>query len=152
MPEDVEPKIFDVRHAEFHVIVGGETKNIVGIGEDGFGISPTTESTIIRGLHGEVGFNMDPSSGGEGSVALKSTSPDNSYLLDIWQKQYLGELGPIAIEIMIKPGHEEEFGFRKVGVKFAMIVKPPEFRTDEKEAPSYEWSFVGYGYYQEPIA
>jgi len=145
MPYDDTPKIFDIRHAEFHV----DGKNITGIGEDGFGITPATESTIIKGLHGEVGFNMDPSSGGEGSVTLKSTSPDNQHLLEIWQKQYQGVLGPIPIEITIIPGHEGEFGFRKVGVKWAMIVKPPEFTTDEKEAPSYEWSFVGYGYYQE---
>lgn len=147
-----EPQVFDIKKAKI-IIHGTE---ITGISEDGFGITPTQENTIIMGLKGEVGVNVDPMSGAEATVSLRSTSPSNEFLRDLKKKQDARELGPVQLEFQIDPTevagvavHQKAHGYSKRGMVYAWITKWPEYSTDGKESPAIEWQFVGYGYYEE---
>ena len=150
MPQ--EPQVFDIGRAK--VIVDGV--EITGVSEDGFGITPTQENTIIKGLVGEIGVNIDPNDGVEATVSLKTTSPSNEFLRELKKQQAAREKGPVQFEIQIDPTevdgvavHQKAHGFAKKGMVYAWIMKWPEYKTDGKEAPSMEWEFVGYGYFEE---
>jgi len=147
-----EPQVFDIRKAK--VIIDGH--EITGISEDGFGVTPTQENAIISGLMGEVGISLDPKSGAEATLSLKSTSLDNEWLRDLKKQQDARIKGPIQFEIQIDPTevagvpvHQKAFGFAKKGMIYAWILKWPEFSTDGKDSPTIEWELVGYGYYEE---
>ena len=140
-----EPQVFNVKHAQFKI--DGEAAE--DIGTDGFGITPSEEATIIDGLYGEIGFNQDPKSGFEGTLTLKSSSPTNSKLRQMYKKQRAGELNAFPIEITVDPAHVTEFGFSAKKGAYAWIVRNPEWATDEKEMPDVVWNFIGYGYQEE---
>ena len=147
-----EPQVYDVSRAK--IIVDGT--EITGFGEDGFGITPTQEHTIIQGLVGEQGVNVDPKSGAEATVALKSVSPSNSFLRELKTQQDARTKGPVQFEVQIDPTevagipvHQRAHGFARRGMTYAWIMKWPEYTTDGKEAPTIEWEFVGYGYFEE---
>ena len=140
-----QPKVFDIKKCEVRV----NGVKMTDIAPDGFGISPLNEVTIIDGLQGPVGFNMDPTTAVEATITLKSTSPEHATLREISQKQQQGLLGPIALEVVVEPGFVSAFGFAKKSIPFAMIKSPAELETDEKESPDYEYNFIGYGYTEE---
>lgn len=153
MPGDLdEPQVYDVSRAS--VIIDGH--KMTGFSEDGFGLTPTQENSIIKGLIGEIGVNIDPTSGAEATISLKSTSLDNEFLRDLKKRQDAREVGPVQFEIQIDPTevdgvpvHQKAHGFAKKGMVYAWIMKWPEQSTDGHESPSIEWEFVGYGYYEE---
>jgi len=145
-----EPEIYDVRKVELWI----NGQQITGIGEDGFGITPSQETTLIKGLKGEGGFSMDPTSAAEATVSLLSTSPSNEYLRKILAQQSppgnADAPVPFLFEAKVKAGYEAAFGYSFKKIQYCMIVGPPELVT-EKEAPQYEWKFVGYGYDEGPV-
>ncbi len=149
MAELVDPTVYDIDDVELRI----NDKVITGLAPDGFGLTPGGETTLIAGLKGEQGFNIDPSSMAEATVTLKTGSPSNDVLRDIWRRQTGLEtpgdrLGPVPFVIEAKPGKEAAIGFRERGMQHAMVTKAPEWSTDEKEAPDVEWTFVGYGYFE----
>lgn len=143
------PAVYDVRDVELRI----NEQLIEGLAPDGFGITPGGETTLIAGLIGEQGFNIDPSSMAEATVTLKTSSPSNDVLRDLWRRQTGLEnpterTGPVPFEIKAKPGKAAAVGFQRRGMQSSMIVKAPEWSTDEKEAPDVEWTFVGFGYFE----
>jgi len=144
-----EPEVYDVRKVD--LIIAGQI--ITGIGEDGFGITPAEENMLIKGLKGEGGFSMDPSTAAEATVSLLSTSPSNQYLRQLWKRQNPGMNAaaprPFTFLVRVKTTYAEAFGFMKKYIRYTMIQGPPELVT-EKEAPQYEWKFIGYGYEETP--
>jgi len=143
MVDEVETaKVYDITKAKCKV----EGKEMEGIGEDGFGITPESEITIIKGLIGGVGANIDPYDGAEGTLYLASTSPDNKTLMELRNKQATGEKKSVVFEMIVDPDFVEAFGFSSRKIVHAWIVSSPEFKTAGKEAPQYEWKFAGYGY------
>lgn len=155
MPGDLdEPQVYDVSRAK--VIINGEPMK--GISEDGFGITPTQENSIIKGLTGEIGVNIDPTSGAEATVSLKSTSLSNEFLRELKKQQDERLIGPVLFEIQIDPTevdgvpvHQKAHGFINKGMTYAWIMKWPEHSTDGHESPSIEWEFVGYGYFEDRV-
>ena len=123
-----------------------------GIGEDGFGITPSGETEVIKGLLGEVGFAIDPSDGAEATLSLNATSPHNAELRNIVNLQRVGEMKSVPFEIIVEDDYIKAFGFKKKIIKHAVIVSHPEFKTDGKSAPQYEWKFVGFGYEETSVA
>lgn len=140
-----EPQVFDIKQCRCEV----NGRQMTGIASDGYGITPKAESTVIPGLIGEAGFNIDPSTMAEASVSLNAASPENAYLRDIINKQQTGSQGPVSFEIIVDDAFIDGFGFKTKGMKFAMVSMFPEFKTDEKSAPVYEYKFVGYGYQEK---
>jgi hypothetical protein len=144
------PKVFDIRRVTLKIA----DKVIVGIAPDGFGITPSAETTLIAGLKGEVGFNVDPSSGAEATVTLKSVSESNEVLRQLLnaQREAMSSdapFKPFKFEVIVDPGWEDAFGFKRKVIDYCVITKWPEFATNEKEAPNLEWGFMGYGYKEE---
>jgi len=140
-----EPTIYDIRKAV--LTVNGQ--EITDVGEDGFGITPDAERTIIKGLKGDIGFNIDPTSSAVCVINLKASSAGSAFLNDIYRKQQTGDFGPIPVEITVDPDHVDAFGFAKRGMRYAMVQKPAPFETDGKESPEIEWMLIGYEYYEE---
>jgi len=146
------PKVFDVRRVNLYI---GE-KKITGIAPAGFGITPSAETTIIMGLKGECGFSVDPSSAAEATLTLKSVSDSNDVLRDLLNKQQKAlestePFAPFEFRVEVEAGYEKAFGFKSKKIKYAVITKWPEFATDEKNAPDYEWGFAGYGYEERSV-
>lgn len=127
---------------------------VVGISEDGFGISPTAETEIIPALKGEEGFSIDPSNGAEGSLSLVSTSESVPAMIELYQMQQEGRLPPFELRIEVVDDEDVDsitspskaFGFSKIVLENAMLVNYAEFETDTRNAPSYDFEFAGYGY------
>lgn len=140
-----EAKVYDIRGAECRV----DGREMTDVATDGFSISPSAETVIIPGLVGEAGFAKDPSSGAEATVNLNSTSPENAFLRQLKQLQDEGSKGPVTLEIIVKPDFVESFGFKRKGMRFAMLQNFSAFETSEKEAPTYEYTFIGYGFSEE---
>lgn len=140
-----EAKVYDIRGAECRL----DGTLMTDVAPDGFSIDPAGETVTIPGLVGETGFSKDPSTAAEGSINLLSTSPENAFLRNLKQLQDEGSKGPVAFEIIVKPDFESAFGFKKKGMRFAMIQNFASFETSEKEAPSYEYTLVGYGFSEE---
>ncbi len=144
-----DPKVFDITKVHLwltHPAKPAELGEVTEMGTDGFGVTPTAEHTLIDGLKGEVGLNVDPKSGCEGTINLKSTSPWNAALRAIKNEQNVGNHTPMKVEVIVDDDFVDAFGFAKKTVLHAFITKWPEFATDEKESPNMEWGFVGYGY------
>ena len=143
--------IYDIRKAELQIIhyygsaVSNVSPKVDGVGEDGYGITPSIEVSVIKGLTQEWGFNMDPMTMAEAMVSLKSVSLWNGYLQQMWNLQQVTPKSFI-FQITVDAGFREAFGFSRKVLPKAMIVGPPEHTTDGKESPQYEWKFVGYGY------
>jgi len=147
------PKVYDVRHVKcvirYHANVGTDVGPIelTGLAPDGFGITPAAEATAIKGLAGEVGFNIDPSTAAEATITLKSTSPNVPDLFNIIDRQNTDDPpGYVSLDIIVDPGHEGAFGFSRLILEYAMFTKYPEFATDEKEAPDIEFTLIGYNF------
>jgi len=166
-----EGKVFNVEHVDFEIEVRGlddiadigdydiqEYNNphtVVGISEEGFGITPTAETELIPGLKGFQGFSVDPQDGAEASLTLKSTSRSLQFMTDLYNLQQLGKIPPFKIEIIVQDegtggtNPDEAFGFQSKSVDNAFFVNFAPFETEETEAPDYEFEFVGYGYNEE---
>jgi len=161
--EEKGDKVFDIQHIDFYieipdgehgydgVFVGGAP--VEGIAEDGFGISPTSETDVIEALKGIEGFSVDPSNGAEGSLTLVSTSPHMQDMIDIHNEQQAGELPPFEIRVEVSSSGEtggvnaqKATGFSKITVSNAMFVSMADFETDGRDAPTYEFEFVGFGF------
>lgn len=140
-----EPVIYDISRAELNV----DGNVISDVGEDGYGITPEAENTLIKGLAGDIGFNIDPSSAATCVINLKSSSPSNAILNDIYKKQRTGDYGPVQVEITVDPDFVAAFGFAKRGMTYAMVMKAAPFETDGKESPEIEYTLIGYEYYEE---
>ena len=118
----------------------GESLGAVdNLGTDGFGFSPAGENTLIEGLLGPKGFNIDPSTATEITVTLKSSSSFNKKFYDAWKDKTM-------LKFTIASDDPDMSGWESVVLSFVMVVKPAEFATSEKEMPDREWSFTGYGY------
>lgn len=152
-------KVYNVEKVDFK-ITGLENADgidnigsVSGIAEDGFGITPTSETEVIPGLKGEQGFSVDPSTGAEGSLTLKSTSPNIDDMIELYNGQQDGSVPPFTIEITVETNESENgtnpaeaFGFSSMTVDNAMLVSYAPFETDTRAAPDYEFEFVGYGF------
>jgi len=114
--------------------------------EDGFGITPGAENTTLKGLQGELGFNIDPSTAATGMVSLKVISPSMKILTELWKNN-----STFRFEIKTQKGKEEHLGFKSIYINCAIISTAPEYKTDGKEAPSVEWKIVGYGFGIDPL-
>lgn len=162
-----DDKVYNVEHVDFIIasgmdddevtefedpIDGGKLNPVTGISDDGFGITPEAETELIEGLKGEEGFSVDPSDAAEGSLTLKSTSDSLQAMIDLYNKQTTGELGPFMIKIEVQDGDQwdtsppKAFGFKRITVSNAMFVSYAPFETDGRDAPDYEFEFVGYGF------
>lgn len=157
-----EGKVFNVERVDFIIDVNvpddedvdpSKVNPVVGISEDGFGITPTAETAIIPALKGEEGFSVDPSNGAEISLALVSTSESIPTMIDLYRLQQEGRLPPFEIRVEVDEPEEGDltepgkaFGFQKIVVANCMFVNYAPFETDGREAPNYEFEFVGYGY------
>jgi len=140
------PQIFNIKMVKCSV----NGKTMTGVGSDGFGISPSGDSSVIDGLVGEVGFNVDTSSRAEASLTLNASSPENAYLRTIIKGMQAGTQSPVEFKIeVIDSEYFNAFGFSKRGMRFAWIQGFPEYKTDKKQAPTYTYKFVGYQYYEE---
>jgi len=115
-----------------------DTHLVTGISSDGFGITPSEERTLIEGLYGPDGFNIDPSTAAEATVSLLLSSPWNDKLREYYENQTV-----LTITIATD---DPNLGFNTKSIGFAMIRSKPEFRTDGKEEPTVEWNFIGYNY------
>jgi len=115
------------------------TINPTKISADGFGITPESEHTVIEGLKGEHGFNIDPSTQATATISLLSISPEIEDFREIWKND-------LIVKVEITSEDQEAVGFSSKKIKHAMITTPPEFTTDEEEAPAVEFEFVGYGF------
>jgi len=141
-----EPAVYDIRKATLKI----NGVIIEGIGEDGYGITPSGETTLITGLFGENGFNVDPSTGAEATVNLQSTSPSNEMLTLLKKVQDAGTQQPFTFEIIVDYEFVEAFGFKSQIINYCLIVGWPEHESS-KESNQYEWKFIGYGYERQPI-
>lgn len=159
-------KVYNVKHVNFYLdnIYWGQDDDplqgieIVGVAPDGFGVTPTAETRIIPGLKGEQGFSVDPSNGAEISLTVKSTSDslherdDFPGLLKLYTLQQRGSLAPFTVRIEVTQDEEtsgtkaqDAFGFSSIVVENVMFVNYAPFETDEREAPDFEFEFIGYG-------
>jgi len=138
-----EPAVYDIRDIDVYV---GDRK-ITEFAPGGLTVTPSPENTLIKGLKGEVGFNIDPSTAAEVTLRLKSTSPEVEYLKGLWNAQLQGHR---VTSIRITSAAPSAMGFSEIVIEYAMMSKPPEFSTNEKEAPDIEFSFIGYGYREVP--
>ena len=138
-------RVYDIKKAKLYV----NGTEITGIGEDGYGMTPDAENTLIKGLKGDVGFNIDPADSAVCVINLKSASPSHAVLNDIYNQQRNGLLGPVSVEIIVEPDWVLAFGFRKRVMAYAYVQTPSAFETDGKEAPSMEWMMIGFGYDEE---
>lgn len=140
-----EPQVFNIKKVKCYV----NGKEMTGVSSDGFGITPAGESTVIDGLTGEVGFNVDTTSKAEASLVLNASSPENTYLRELIEGMKMGSQGPVEFRVqVIDNDFINAFGFSKRGMKFAWIQGFPEFKTDKRNAPTYTYKFVGYGYFE----
>ena len=114
--------------------------------EDGFGITPGAENTLIKGLQGELGFNIDPSTAATAMVSLKVISPSMKVFTELWKNN-----STFKFEITANQGSEDHLGFKRMYINCAMFTKAPEYKTDGKEAPSVEWGIAGYGFGIDPL-
>jgi hypothetical protein len=137
-----EPQMYNIKDV---ICMVGDNE-IVDASEDGFGITPGQEHTMIKGLQGELGFNIDPSTAATGMVSLKVISPSMKILNQLWKN-----LTIFRFEIKAKSGKERSLGFKSMYIQYAVFAKPPEYKTDGKEAPSVEWALAGYGYGMTPL-
>ena len=99
------------------------------------------ENTMITGLQGELGFNIDPSSAATGSIQLKSVSSSMKKLIDLWNNKKV-----FVFSIKPNAGYEKVFGFKEMKIAHAIITKPPEWTTEGKESPNCTFSIGGYGF------
>jgi len=138
-----EPHVYDIRDIDVYI---GERK-LTEFAPAGLTITPSPENTLIKGLKGEVGFNVDPSTAAEVSVKLKSTSPEVGYLRDLWNAQLQGHR---VTNIRVTSASPASTGFSEIVIEYAMLSKPPEYATNEKESPDLEFTFIGYNYREVP--
>lgn len=137
MSEEFKPRVFDITKAQ--CLVNNEP--IVDCGPDGFGITPGMENTMIVGLQGELGFNIDPSTAATGSVQVKSVSNSMKTLIELWNNQTV-----FVYSIKPKVNHEKVFGYKEMKIAHAIITKPPEWTTEGKESPNCTFTIGGYGF------
>jgi len=110
---------------------------ITDIGEDGFGITPGGENTVMQGLNGPIGFNIDPATSGEAALNVKPSSNVNPFLYEAYQKNYV-------LKFTIH-GDVNKHGFKYKQLGKCVVQKPPEISV-QKEFPDLTWTFVGYEY------
>jgi hypothetical protein len=140
-------RVYDVSKVKVYV----DNQLIEGLSEDGFGITPEAENTLIKGLAGDIGFNIDPSNAATCVINLKSSSMSHQLLNDIYNKQKAGLKGPVEVKIEVAPDWVLAFGYRKRVISYAFVQKATPFETDGKEAPSIDYTLIGFKYYEESI-
>lgn len=159
MAEDAD-NVYNVKHVDFIISnINGETVDdiedplvITGISSEGFGITPTSETGIIEGFKEEAGFSVDPSTGAEASLTIKSTSPNAKDLIRLYNEQQRGKLAPFTIKVYVKDEEtggtnaRKAFGFSQLIVEHTLFSTYAPFETEEQDAPDYEFTFIGYGF------
>ena len=152
-------EVFNIKEVQI-AISGHPISDLAG---DGFKMTPRGEHSFIEGLKGEAGFTLDPMTGVEMTLSLLSLSADNSFLMALWEAQNTvdatdetaikvsGVDGDATITIPFSivisspnTSFQSYFGFSTIEIEKCIISKRPEIGTDGKEAPTYEWSFIGY--------
>jgi len=139
-----EPVVFDIQKCDLYV----DNTVVDDLASDGFGITPEAENTLIQGLTGELGFNIDPSDAVTIVVTVKSSSPSHTVLNTLYKTQKAGGT-PVKVEVIVDDEFKDAFGFKRRGALYAVIQKAVPFETDGKEAPDMEYTFIGYGYFDE---
>lgn len=131
------PKVYDITKVKLYI----NDQEVTDIGPDGFGITPSPENTLITGLAGEIGFNIDPSTAATATVSLRSTSPFVQKLITYYTDKQI-----VSIRIAATDNDAAKtIGFTEMKLEYAMVSKPPEWKTSEKEAPQVVFNFIGYG-------
>lgn len=144
------PKMFDIRNVTVNIKPDAScskysgTFTVSGIGTDGFTVTPEVEHSMLEGLQSTIGYNIDPSEAATITLNLKSTSETNNTLNGLFNVG--GEPCVFSFEIVVDEGKEETFGYSSIVVDHCIVQKPAEISTNEKEAPEYEWTIIGYGY------
>jgi len=138
-------RVYDISKVSIYV----DGNEIVGLSEDGFGITPEAENTLIKGLTGDIGFNIDPSDAAMCTINLKSSSPSHTVLNDIYNQQKQGLKGPVTVLVEVDAEWILAFGFRKRTINYAYIQKATPFETDGKESPDIEYMMIGFGYVED---
>jgi len=138
------PVVFDITKCKLYV----NNTPIDDLAEDGFGITPEAENTAIVGLAGNIGFNIDPSDACTIVATVKSSSPSHTMLNTLYKNQKAGG-APVKVEVIVESTHIAAFGFKRRGALYAIIQKAVPFETDGKEAPDMEYTFIGFGYFDE---
>jgi len=139
-----EPVVFDIKQCTLYV----NNTAINDLSEDGFGLTPEAENSLINGLTGVIGFNIDPSDACTLVVNVKSSSPSHALLNNLYKTQKAGG-DPVKVEVIVEDSHIAAYGFKRRGALYAVIQKAVPFETDGKEAPNMEYTFIGYGYFDE---
>jgi hypothetical protein len=130
--------IYDINKVHLYVGERGkEEQPIKDLSPDGFGISPTGESALIEGLTGFLGFSIDPRTGAEATISLKSTSPSNEFLR--------GLIGKV-ITVRVLSDNSKITGFKERKIDCAMIRSPSEFATEGKDSPNIVYNIIGFNY------
>lgn len=137
-----QPFVFDIEKVNCFI----DEEPVVDVSGDGFGISPLSEHTRNKGLTGDFGFNVDPSTAAEGSVSLKSVSPSLKRLLGLWKDRTI-----FKFSIKAKQGSEPSLGFKEMCIHYAVMQKSPEFKTDGIESPTMVFPVIGYGFEIIPL-
>lgn len=135
-------KVYDIEESTFIVDFGDHgtiTKLNVDVSDDGFGISPEVENSVIEGIDGIKGFNSNPSTEGSATISLLETtdSKELSKLNEAWKND-------ITCRITITPPSASAIDTIELGT--AIISNPPEHTVDDNEAGAIEYEFAGYGY------
>jgi len=138
-------RVYDISKCKVYV----DGTEIDGLSEEGFGITPEAENTLIKGLTGDIGFNIDPSDAAMCVINLKSSSPSHTVLNDIYNQQNAGTKGPVEVIIEVETDWILAFGFRSRKISYAYVQKPSPFETDGKESPDIEYTLIGFGYIEE---
>lgn len=108
------------------------------IAPDGFGITPGGENTLIEGLNGPLGFNIDPSSQGEATLALKPSSSTIKALYESFKNSY------VLVFSIDASNSDLDFQTRKLGK--CILQQPAEISVSGKEEPDVVFTFIGYDY------
>lgn len=127
-----EARIYDIR--EISVYIDGVLQVDIG---DGFGITPKREAKVVMALQGEVGFSLDPSTGADITHSLLATSESNAQMRNLAASQKV-------VSVRVVSNDPDSTGFEEISVDYA-IFKFAE-KTLEAEAPTYEYTGIGYGY------
>lgn len=141
----VGPTVYDIRDVVVRIDVVSSTSSlsapeaeVTDIAPDGFTIDPGVEHTLIETLRGPTGFNVDPSTAATITLNLKSTSVWNDFLSNAFAESAI-----LSFTVTSKNPSATGFDIKKVN--WCMVQKPAQVRTDGKEAPTYEWTLIGYG-------
>jgi hypothetical protein len=144
------PKVYDI--TKVTVTIDCQNANptnidIAGIDMDGFGMTPLKENTKIEGIQGPLGFNVDPTDAADATLVLSATAKDGiDYLRQLVDNNYVFSLSITGDDA----DQQRAQGFATRKLLYCMVKTPPEWSTNEKNAPALTYEIIGYGFSETP--